>query len=348
MSNHVTMTDVAKYVKVSQPTVSYVLTGRWKERGISLATYKRVVKAVQVLNYRPNIHARSLRMGKTSTVGVISYDTGDPLAIALGSSLDFHFSKQNYRTVVSDAKHSPEKAEKHVNEFMADRVDGLVLIAPSYRPLPSTLKKVVAAKLPVVSIGRDLSAVNIHSVMIDNMGGAKLATAHLLELGYRRIGFILGPAMYGVDGQQRWMGAQKVCRQFGLDIDPSLVVQEQDGGWNPAVGYHSMKKMLQQADAPQAVVTFDDCAAFGAIRALREADLHVPEDVAVVGFDDLMVSEFYNPPLTTVRQPVEVMARKASDYLYDCMQGRKAIRVDCDVVAGELIVRESCGAKQKR
>jgi LacI family transcriptional regulator len=334
--------DVAQRAGVSPSTVSQVLNQRTGKVRISDATRERVLQVVRDLDYSPNRVARALRMHKTYTVGIVSYDVNDPLATTRVSHIDRHLTAHGYRTMIADAQHSAAQAMQHVRYFVSARVDGIALLASSYVPDVAELVRVRQGHgVPVICIGRDLSAGGIQSFVVDYRAGAVLATEMLLRHGYRRIGIIVGAAAYEPDGTDRLEGARQACHKYGVEIGAQLAVRETQRGWNPQLGYRSMTRLLAVSPVPEAVLAFDDVTAYGAIRAVFEAGLRVPDDIAVVGFDDLSVSAFYNPPLTTVRQPVEEESAVVAQYLVAAMEGQPDRQPECRVFDPQLIIRKS-------
>jgi LacI family transcriptional regulator len=319
-----------------------VLNQRSNSVRISDATRQRVLRAALDLDYSPNRLARALRMHKSNTVGIVSFDANDPMAAAFASCSDRYFTAQGYRTTVGDARHDPQLAVDHVRSFVAARVDSILLLASSFTPDTTRLAELRAAQhLPVACIGRDLSRSGIESFVVDYRAGANNAARYLLELGYRHLAVIVGAELYEPDSSDRLEGARQACAGFGVELAAHMVVREDEGGWNPQLGYHSMQQLLAAVPLPEAVLAFDDCTAYGAIRAIYESGMRVPDDIAVVGFDDLAVSAFYNPPLTTVRQPVEQVALAAVNYLGCAMEQLPERPAGCLRFAPQLVVRAS-------
>ncbi len=340
----ITLKDVAQKAGVAPSTVSLVLNAGKSNVPISEKTRARVSQAAKELGYRPNPAARGLRLNRTHTVGVVSYDINDPMAIVITSKLDLLLADSGYRTVVGDAMHNDKRAGRHIKEFAATKVDGMVLLSSSWAIDKKALTEAVGTNFPIVSIGKDLSDKGIQSFRVDNWLGARMAVEHLLSLGRQSIGIIAGTEMYAPDSELRLAGAKEALELAGVDLPAGRFVREVEGGWNPNAGYRSMKRLMDSADKLDAVFAFDDCAAFGAIRAIYEAGRSVPDDIAVIGFDDLMVSEFYNPPLTTIRQPVTEMTQKAAEYLLSRIEGGSKDNPQLEVFVPELVVRSSCGA----
>lgn len=345
----VTLADVAKRAGVSPSTASRVLNQRTSGVRISNATRQRILQVARELNYSPNPVARALRMKKTNTVGIVSFDVNDPIAIAYASSIDRHLVASGYRTIVGDARNDAGTAMEHVDYFLFARVDGIVLLASSYRPDAAALVELGSNRgVPIVCALRDLSAAGVQSFVADYRQGTREITRHLLTVGYRRLAVIVGAEMYEPDGTDRLQGAKDACREWGIDIAPDMIVRDDEGGWNPKVGYRSMQRLLKCDPVPEAVVAFDDVTAYGAIRAIYEAGMRVPDDIAVVGLDDLAVSAFFNPPLTTVRQPVEELAAALSQYLIQAIEGDIQLASTCCEFSPQVVIRESVDATTNR
>jgi LacI family transcriptional regulator len=279
-------------------------------------------------------------MRRTHTVGLVSYDANDPLAIRVSFEADQFLYQRGYRSILGDAQHDSARAHRHVEEFLAGGVDAIVLLANSYQPQPETLTSLETARTPTVCIGRDLSLAGVMSFVVDNRSGSQQLADHLIQAGYRQFGVIVGADLYEPDSRDRFQGVRDALRAAGIVLDDRLVVREQEAGWNPSAGYESMQALLQQG-RPDVVVAFDDCTAYGAIRAVTEAGLRVPHDLAVVGFDDLPMSAFYNPPLTTVRQPIEELVSEACEFLLARLDGRDSTGAVCRKRQPDLVVRNS-------
>jgi DNA-binding LacI/PurR family transcriptional regulator len=348
----VTLKDVAEQAGVSPGTASRVMNQRKSGVRISDATRARVLQAARDLGYSPNPVARALRMQRTYALGIVSYDVNDPMAATYASTIDRCVKAFGYRTMVSDACNNAVRALEHVQYFLSARMDGVVLLASSYVPDTARLVKLQAEHtVPIVCALRDLSQGGIVSFVADYRAGARQVTRHLLSAGYRRLAVIVGPEMYDPDGLERLRGAQEACTEWEVNIPPHMIVRDSEGGWNPRVGYRSMQRLLARDPLPEAVVAFDDVTAYGAIRAIYEAGMRVPDNIAVVGFDDLAVSAFYNPALTTVKQPVDRLADAVSAYLVRAIDGsveglpvRHTFEPEVVIRASALRRREISGA----
>jgi DNA-binding LacI/PurR family transcriptional regulator len=198
----------------------------------------------------------------------------------------------------------------------------------------------------VVFIGKNVEAFSIPCVDADNEKGAFLATEHLIQLGHRRIGIIMGPDNVPAS-EKRWEGYKRALEKYGLQYDERWVEQETQHRSEPGSGYFAMMRLLEKNSLPTAMFAFSDRYAFGAIRAAVEKGLAIPQDLAVVGFDNIIAAEYYNPPLTTVEQPMLEMGRIAADMLMDAIEGTLEEGRSSVILDPKLIVRESCGADSR-
>ena len=294
-----TIKDVAKKAGVSAATVSLVLNDSDTSLPISKATRKRVKEAASSLGYHPNTFAKALRTKKSYVVGILAFDIIDPYCAHVLRGAEGVFNEGGYYPMLSDLQNDQERMRHYIRLFRERRVEGLLILASSLQIEDQLIYDLHAENIPLVVIGREVESPGVPTVVTDNTGGAFKATEHLLQLGHRDIAFILGPAGY-VDSRQRWEGSKRALDQYGIQVDPELMLEENEIGWGPEAGYSSMQELLASAKRITAVVAFDDISAFGAIRAITEAGLNVPEDISVVGFDDIPAAGFYNPPLTTI------------------------------------------------
>jgi len=247
-----------------------------------------------------------------------------------------------YLTIVVDARNSSERAVEHLKYLASTSVDGLIFLASSYTIDPEILEH-IRRKSGLVSISamKDQTNLGLQSFVVNNQSGTRQAALHLSDLGYQNIGVIVGSNIYQPDNTERLQGVLDGCKEMNMAVDPKHIVCEDEGGWNPSVGYRSMMKLLSQDPLPDAVCAFDDVTAFGAIRAIYDQGMRVPEDIAVVGFDDVMVSNFYNPPLTTIKQPIQNLTEAASKYLVQAIEDETCQSAECIAFEPELVIRKS-------
>jgi LacI family transcriptional regulator len=342
----VTIRDVAGQSGVSVTTVSMVLNAGPSARRISEPTRRRIWKVANRLGYRPNIFARSLRSSRSGTLGVIVFDIADPYCAQILRAIETHVQSSGYFPVLADFQNDRAQFQRCLDMLLGRRVEGIVAIAnPIYLEKTRLLAEISRRSLPAVVIGRELKGSPISSVTVDNEAGTKLALQHLYELGHSKIAFIKGPKVL-VDSAQRWRGLESFAREVGLEIDPNLVLEIKGRNSTYAEGAQLAEQLLERSPAFTALVAFDDLTACAAIRALTRSGRVVPKDCSVVGFDDIPSSAFYNPPLTTIHQQLEMQGTLGAAIIEELIAAAVEKRTSLTKhrkVAPRLIVRESTG-----
>jgi LacI family transcriptional regulator len=317
----VTRNDVAEYAGVSTAVVSYVVNEG--PRKVAPETRDRVLEAIRVLGYRPNATARALRLGSTRTLGLITPDGGNPLFAELAKAIDKEASARGYVVLQTSADGDPATEQAKIAELLIRQVSGLLLVAPTKDPDLSEVG------IPVVAINRVLTAAS--SVRPQYREAARRGVEHLIAHGHRRIGLVIGGR--GTRPPERELGWRDALRQAGLEDGPIARTT-----FSRAGGHAAGQELLGATKRPTAIFASSDLQAVGVLRAIHEAGLRVPEDVAVVAFDGTAETEYSWPPLTVVRQPLELMARDAVGRLIDGEEGVEAV-----TYPAELILRRSCG-----
>ena len=321
------MADVARLAGVSHQTVSRVLNGH---PNVSPATRAGVLAAIHDLGYRPNIAARTLVTGKTNVLGVISFDTTlyGPASMLYGIE---RAARPGYFVAIASLP-SFDRASltSAVERFLGQAVAGIIVIAPQ-TGVAETLSE-LSVGVPLVAVGCG-AGVRLPSVKIDNVAGAMLATRHLLGLGHQTVHHIGGPDDWH-DARDRIAGWRQELRAAGAPV-PEMP----RGDWSARSGYEAGRQLVARPEVT-AVFCANDPMALGFLRAAAEAGRRVPQDISVVGFDDVPEAAYFSPPLTTVRQDFGVLGRQALSTLIDRMSS--AIPAGRRVrVAPELIVRAS-------
>ncbi len=341
--------DVARECGVSATTVSVVLNGAPLSRFIAAATKERIKKAAKALGYRPNVMARFLRSSRSHTVGVMFFDITDPFCTPILRGVENTLFKASYVPIVADAHNESARFERSLEMMLDRQVEGMIVVANWLFVDIKLLGDLPSRDIPTTIIGWEGESENVRSVMVDNEAGARLALEHLYLLGHRSIAFIRGPKTL-IDSSQRWNGVQKFAHSAGLEIDPQLVVELPDR-FDPNLGFkkaHRLTQELLRRRRPfTALVAFDDLTAFGAIRALVEAGIKVPQQCSVVGFDDVAPSALLTPSLTTVRQPLERMGTMATSIVMESIQAaseKRTAPVARYRLIPELVARDSSGA----
>lgn len=338
----VTLKDIAREAGVSVGTVSKVLS-QDPETFIGARTREKVADVARRLGYRQNLHARSLRTGKSELIGLMAFDVNIRVALLRLQAVDRAVRARGYRTAVWSASGELDAEQRALDECQSQRADGLLIVHPSAALTGERLRPVLESGLPVVTLA-PLPGVELECVTVDRRHGAYLAVRHLLRLGHRRIGFLHGDLRYDTD-RERPVGLQQAFAEAGLQPDPRLWVEARAGYRG---GYEAARELLARPGEPTAVFCNNDEVAVGAMRAFREAGLRVPEDLAVVGFDDIEIAEFAPVPLTTVSQPIPEQAGLAVDRLFARL-ANPAEPSEAKTVSllPELVIRESCGARRR-
>ncbi len=333
-----TIKDVAAQAGVSYQTVSRVINN---QPGVTEETRRKVQEAIETLNFRPSLAARSLPGRRTYVIGfIVPYDPDylirDPNLLAQISGADAEANTHGYNLLLStagDSKSGLEAYERFVRNYIGD--GALVIETASSREGGELL---ASQDYPYVSLGYDLGNPNAYIVSSDNRDGGIKATRHLLKKGHQRIGIINGPPIGAVAGlQDRLEGHQQALAEAGLSFDPTLMVY---GDYTRPSGEQATQQLLAHPDPPTAIFALNDRMAMGAIRALQAAGVRVPEDVAVVGYDDIPTAADFNPPLTTVKGAARKVGQLAAQMLFNLIAGETLEKKEV-ILPAELVVRES-------
>jgi LacI family transcriptional regulator len=335
-----TSKDVAELAGVSRTTVSFVLN-EVPDVKISPETRRRVLRAARELEYYPTAAARSLASGKTQRIGMILGEGEDRLSAdafwpGFLAGVTAAVRQRGYRLLLQMAE-DVTSHEAYVSLIREKQVDGLILSGP--RNDDPLLPELAEENFPLVLHGY-LPDVPFPCVDVDNAASAKEATDHLIALGHRRIGFISNAPLWYAGANDRLLGYREALANHGLDYDPSYM---RTGNFLPETGYRAMESLLALPTRPSAVFAAGDVIAMGALSAIHAAGLRVPEDVALVGFDDLFVAAYARPPLTTVRVPTYGLGWTAAEILVATIEGDP--EVASVILEAELVIRESCGAQ---
>jgi len=322
-SGHVTMLDVARASGFSVSTVSIVLSDAPLAQNVAITTREHIRAMAQQLGYHPDAHARSLRRRSTQTIGVLAFDLSDPFCVPIMRGIQLGLQPADYLPLVMDAQTQRKLFDDYLNLLLERRAEGVIVIASWVFEETNLLADVRKNNVPIIIVGRDLTARGITSILVDNEDGGALAMSHLHDLGHRHIAVILGPREM-CDSEPRWRGIQRVARQAGIQLDPNLVLQlpglsgpEAGPAPGPESGFDEGLRCAQQMLATgkpfTAVLAFDDLTALGVVRGLTEAGLRVPQDVSVMGFDDVLPAKVSTPAITTIRQPLHEMGLQAAE-----------------------------------
>ena len=328
-----TIRDVARLADVSVATVSRVLNASGP---VSDAARRRIERVATRLRYSPNGAARSLITQRTHTIGVLLPDLYGEFFSEVIRGIDVVAQRSGYHMLVSSS-HSEQHALEAALGAMRGRVDGLIVMSPDLDQ--RTLRANLAACRAVVLLNCAARAPGFDAIKIDNVGGATAMTRHLLDLGHRRIAFIRGAAR-NVDAEERRRGFRAALRSARVARGDTVEVA---GDFTESGGYRAAKVLLARDPRPTAIFAANDSMAIGALSALREAGVSVPEEIAVVGFDDVPIARFTSPPLTSVRVPITKLGARATERLVEQLGSERRRRRECEMLATTLVVRQSCG-----
>jgi LacI family transcriptional regulator len=255
------------------------------------------------------------------------------------SGVEDYLLQEGYFYFVASHRHRADLIDEYPRMFLERSVDGLIAVDTPWH---------LNLSVPVVTVSGHHNVKGVVNIVLDHQRAAEVALKHLFQLGHRQIAFIKGQA-FSSDTEIRWTNIERVARQLGVKINPRRVVQLEGDSPSPQLGYVATRKLLAQGEPFSALFAFNDISAMGAIRALRESGLQVPEDVSVVGFDDIQSAAYQNPGLTTVRQPLREMGRAAAEILLKRINRPGSELHDRHIVEPELVVRETtCAAPDGR
>lgn len=310
-----TLTDVARLAGVSPSTVSRILNGTAR---VSDDKRRAVLAAIEAMNFAPNQMAQALKKGRSMTIGIVVQDFASPFFDETLRGVDDGLKGTGYTSIIASGHWNEEQESARVRQLVGRKVDGVILL--SGRSASDAIAR-LAVQRPIVATGCAVSAPNAHGFTLDNENGAHLAMRHLLELGHRRIAFIAGRSGHQ-DASERLAGYLRALAEEDITFDPKLVV---DGDFRETGGMAAVNRLLETGQQFSAIFAANDLSAFGARLALYRKDIRVPDDISMVGFDDLPGAAYATPPLTTVRQPLFEMGRIAAAAVLCLINGEPVV-----------------------
>jgi LacI family transcriptional regulator len=328
----VTMQDIARDLKVSVVTVSKALRHKGK---ISTATRNRVLKRAKKLNYQMNWVARSLVTRRTYTIGLLLPDFRHPFFAEIAKAVAETVRQEGYHVIISYFEEDAKLEATEAESLVARQVDGLI-VASAQAPGDDLFKRIQARKVPFVLIDRPITGTRASFVGTDNRALGELATEHLIAQGCRRIAHLRGPAV-GI-AEARLAGYRKALRKHGLEMLPHYVVEAR---YDDDMGYRAMQKLLRTDPAPDGIFCYNDPVAIGAMKAIIEAGLNVPRDVAVIGAGNVHYSDVLVVPLSTIDQGTVQIGTRASEILMEEITAKRALRPKTVLIEPKLVVRKS-------
>jgi LacI family transcriptional regulator len=322
--------SLGEYLNLSPATISLVLNNAPGVRSIPQETRDRVIEAAAKFDYRPSFYARSLRKRQTFTVGVLVPDLNDNYVSQVLSGVEESLIEEGYFYLTASHRRKPDLIEEYPRMLMDRSVEGFILIDTMLDH---------SINLPVVAVAGHRKLEGVTNVVLDQRRAAELSLRHLYELGHRRIAFMRGGS-HSSDADERWECQMAVAAELKLAVPPELTVQVELKVSTPDMGFGPVNQLLDRRLRFTALVCYNDMAAIGAIRAFKDRGVSVPQDVSVVGFDDVQSAAYQNPSLTTIRQPLNHMGVTAAQILLRRIRREDTIP-DPVSIQPELVVRES-------
>ena len=323
--------DVAKKAGVSVATVSRVLNG---SPLVTESARHKVLRAVKVLNYQPNRAAQRLRAGRSHVIGLIISDIQNPFFTSIVRGIEDVAHQHDYSLVLCNSDEDPEKEKLYINVMRSEEVAGVILASAS--EANPQVDDLIAYNIPVVAIDRQIDNRQIDSVLAANINGARAATNHLIQLGHRCIGFV-GLPLTRTPGKERYEGYRRALREHNLPVSHDFVCiadAKQQGG------YESARDILTQQPCVTALFVANNLMTLGALDAIRERGLKIPDDISIIGFDDMPWANLLQPPLTAIAQPTYELGKRAAEMLLGRLKERDK-PVTHEHLETRLIVRGS-------
>jgi LacI family transcriptional regulator len=332
-----TIYDVARRAGVSITTVSHVLNGT---RYVTDETKVRVLQAVEEFNYRPSSLARALVLQETRTIALIVPDNINPFFAELARGVESISFTAGYNAILCNSDHDIKKERAYLDMLISKRVDGVIYITADTHA--DQLQSLIASKMPLVTFDRDYEGID--AILLDNLDGGCTAARHLIDLGHRRVACIGGPDT-GTRSGDRVRGYQQALLECGIAVEPELLAI---GDWSFQSGMDAARQFLALSAPPTAIFACNDVMATGAMSYLQRTGVRVPEDVSVIGFDNIALAGFTSPPLTTVALPILQLGQQLAQILLDRLNGQLPQPAQRIMLRGELLVRGSTAPAAQR
>lgn len=333
------LSDIAKSLNVSPALVSIVLNNRGTEKGISLQTQKKVIEKARELRYKPNMLARGLRLGESKTIGLIVADISNVFYSKIAKSIEMIATSHGYNLIFCSSDEDPEK-EIGLIEMLRDRqVDGIIVSTSQQES--SIFQLLKKEKFPFVLIDRLLPRFISNYVGVDNFSGGYSATEHLICQGFKKIGFLRIEPSYLKNINEREAGYKSALKKHGIRLKSGLIKE---------IGFNTIKEdvvreltlLLQPPDPVDAIFTSNNNVAVACLEYLNENNLHIPQDIAIVSFDDIDLFRFSAPPITAIAQPMEEIGEHAFRIMLQAIQQSGNGKSEQVILPVRLVERQSC------
>lgn len=332
---NVTMAEVAKHANISKSTVSQYLNKRYEY--MSESTKKRIEEAIEELNYHPNSVARSLKQKTTYTIGIIVANILHSFSTHIIRTLETEFNKQGFHTIICNADDDPEKERNYIEMLLAKQIDGLIVFPTGENlDLYEQMKK---RNFPIVFMDRKLDGYEIDTVMLDNYRAAELAVDKFVSLDYTNISIVTTSVIRNISPRvERIDGYKQALEKHGLPVQKQYIKTA-----DAAFLQETLHALFQLESPPQAIVAGNDIVLIEVLKYIKEHDMSIPHDIAVISIDEVTFASFYTPPITVVEQPKIEMANRAAELLLKQIKGEKEIgKPAVERMAPTLIDRNSC------
>ncbi|MGM0502384.1 MAG: LacI family DNA-binding transcriptional regulator [Bacillota bacterium] len=335
----VTIKDIAEKAEVSPTTVSRVLNDK---PDVSDETKQKIEEVINELNYNPNGIARGLVLNKTHTLGLVIPDISNPFFPEVAKGIEDKAKEAGYSVIFCNTDNHTQGEKEAIELMKSKQVDGMIVSLAINEENKKELAELAAENFPVVQIDRKIPGAGFPAVVIDNQAASYKATQHLINLGHEKIAHISGNLKVK-PAQDRLAGFKEALENNGLESTKEWI---REGDYSSQSGYEEMKQLLQLVERPTAVFIANDLMALGAYEAVFEQGLKIPEDISIVGYDDIEVSSVIRPALTTVSQPEYKLGVEAAELLINSLEGEDEIETD-QVLAAELVERTSSAQYKK-
>lgn len=339
MSSQVTLKEIAAELGLSAMTVSRAINNK---SNVDEKTRERVLEKARSMGYTPNHVAKSLVSNKTHTIGVVIPEISHAFFPEVVRGIEEVTYSTNYHLILTHSAEQFEREKDAINTLRAKRVDGILVSSSQTEEDYSFYEEVINSGIPVVFFDRCIENIGASTVSVNDKASSKLITEHMISHGYKKIAHLSGPQVS--IGRERYKGYLAAMQEAGLPIKEEWVVES---GYQEKGGCQAMKKLLElpEEESPRAVVAVNDPAAFGAIDAIREHGLTIPDDIAICGFTDEIRSELVSCPLTTIHQPAYAVGKRGAQKLISTIEDDEPIIENIEIPT-ELVIRKSCGCNK--
>lgn len=334
----ITIQDIAKLASVSTTTVSRVINN--KTEGVSEITRKKILKIIQDTGYKPSSLARGLITKRTKTIGLIIPDITNPFFPEMARGVEDMANKNGFNVFLCNTDDNPSKERKYIDALKEKYVDGIILTVSS-NPNDEHINELLKSDIPIVMMDRELEDSDVKCVYIDNLEGGYIATKYLINLGHKKIGCITGP-LKSKSAIDRYKGYEKAMLENGIPLNKDLVIES---NYKIEGGVLATNKLLNKSEV-SAIFVCNDIMAYGAYRAIKQRGYSVPQDISIVGFDNIYISNMMEKELTTINQPTYSMGATATKMLIRSINGER-INKKHICFKPKLIIRESADKNLK-